>query len=224
MFDFGADGRNEGGEDGQNHKGLVTFDRSYKKDAFYVYKAWLSDEPFVHLAGKRYVDRVEDVTKVTVYSNQPSVELFANGVSLGIKEADDHFFRFEVPNVGETTLVAVTGDCRDESINRKVSEPNKAYILQEKGAILNWWDIIEIEGQCSLNSRVRNVIASAGMDKTCELLRPILGQCADPRAISSLDSQSVIRMINMLTGMLRIPVTKEQLMDLNEMLNRIPLA
>ena len=110
MFDFGADGRNEGGEDGQNHKGLVTFDRSYKKDAFYVYKAWLSDEPFVHLAGKRYVDRVEDVTKVTVYSNQPSVELFANGVSLGIKEADDHFFRFEVPNDGETTLVAVTGE------------------------------------------------------------------------------------------------------------------
>ena len=54
-----------------NHKGLVTFDRKYKKDAFYAYKAWLSDEPFVHICGKRYVDRVEDVTKVTVYSNQP---------------------------------------------------------------------------------------------------------------------------------------------------------
>lgn len=83
MFDFGADARNEGGENGQNHKGLVTFDRKYKKDSFYAYKAWLSDEPFVHLCGKRYVNRVEDVTKVTVYSNQPVVELFANGVSLG---------------------------------------------------------------------------------------------------------------------------------------------
>ena len=80
MFDFGADSRNEGGENGQNHKGLVTFDRKYKKDSFYAYKAWLSDEPFVHICGKRYIDRVEDVTKVTVYSNQPEVELFVNGV------------------------------------------------------------------------------------------------------------------------------------------------
>lgn len=82
MFDFGADARSEGGEDGQNHKGLMTFDRSYKKDSFYAYKAWLSDDPFVHICGKRYVDRVEDVTKVTVYSNLPEVELFANGISL----------------------------------------------------------------------------------------------------------------------------------------------
>ena len=85
MFDFGADARSEGGEMGQNHKGLITIDRKYKKDAFYAYKAWLSDEPFVHICSKRYVDRVEDVTRVTVYSNQPSVELFANGESLGVQ-------------------------------------------------------------------------------------------------------------------------------------------
>ena len=83
MFDFGADARAEGGENGQNHKGLVTMDRKYKKDSFYAYKAWLSDEPFVHLCSKRYIDRVEDVTKVTVYSNLPEVELFVNGESVG---------------------------------------------------------------------------------------------------------------------------------------------
>lgn len=82
MFDFGADARNEGGENGQNHKGLVTFDRKYKKDAFYAYKAWLSDEPFVHICGKRYTERTEEVTKVTVYSNLPTVELFRNGESI----------------------------------------------------------------------------------------------------------------------------------------------
>jgi len=120
MFDFGADARAEGGENGQNHKGLMTFDRSYKKDAFYAYKAWLNPEPMVHLCGKRYVDRVEDVTKVTVYSNQPTVELFANGVSLGVKEAPDHFFYFDVPNVGQTHLVAVAGELKDESDIRKV--------------------------------------------------------------------------------------------------------
>ena len=66
MFDFAADSRAEGGENGMNHKGLVTFDRKYKKDAFYAYKAWLSEEPCVHICGKRYVDRVEETTKVTV--------------------------------------------------------------------------------------------------------------------------------------------------------------
>lgn len=99
MFDFGADARSEGGENGQNHKGLITFDRKYKKDAFYAYKAWLSDEPFVHIVGKRYVNREQDVTKVTVYSNQKTVELFTIlKVLLGVKKSDDHFFYFDVPN------------------------------------------------------------------------------------------------------------------------------
>ena len=141
MFDFGADARAEGGENGQNHKGLITIDRKYKKDAFYAYKAWLSDEPFVHICGKRYVDRVEDITKVTVYSNQPQVELFVGGESLGVKTAEDHFFYFSVPNVGESTLVAVAGDCRDESCIRKVDTFNEEYRMKEAGAILNWFDI-----------------------------------------------------------------------------------
>ena len=132
MFDYAADGRNEGGMPGQNRKGLVTIDRKYKKDAFYAYKAWLSDVPFVHIGGKRYVDRHEEVTKVTVYSNQPQVELFANGVSLGVKESDDHFFCFDVPNTAKLTqLKAVAGECEDTSEIRKVKEPNPAYIFRK---------------------------------------------------------------------------------------------
>ena len=160
MFDFGADARNEGGENGQNHKGLVTFDRKYKKDSFYAYKAWLSDEPFVHLCGKRYVDRVEDVTKVTVYSNQPEVELFANGVFLGKQTSDVHFFYFDVPNAGETTLVAVAGECKDESRINKVAEPNPAYRMVEKGAIINWFDITAPEGYFSINDKIADIMAT----------------------------------------------------------------
>ena len=223
MFDFAADARNEGGEAGQNHKGLMTFDRKYKKDSFYAYKAWLSDEPFVHLCGKRYVDRVEDVTKVTVYSNLPSVELFAGGVSLGVKEAADHFFYFEVPNIGETKLVAVAGEYRDESVIRKVSEPNPAYRLVEKGAVLNWWDIIEIPGYASLNTKLSKVVAAAGPDKCIEILSPVLGMASRPETLKMLDAMTVLRMINVITGMMRVPVTKEQLMDLNAELNKIKL-
>ncbi len=154
MFDFGADARSEGGENGQNHKGLVTFDRKYKKDSFYAYKAWLSDDPFVHICSKRYVDRVEDTTKVTVYSNLPEVELFANGVSLGKKTAEDHFFYFDVPNVGETDLKAVAGEFTDESHIRKVETFNEEYRLKEQGAIINWFDIETREGYLCLNDKM----------------------------------------------------------------------
>ena len=223
MFDFAADARDEGGEAGQNHKGLVTFDRKYKKDAFYAYKAWLSDEPFVHLCGKRYIDRTEDMTRVTVYSNLPAVELFANGMSLGVKEAPDHFFYFEVPNVGETKLVAVSGEYRDESMIRKVSEPNPAYVLMERGAVLNWWDIIHVEGYADLNTKLATVVEAAGAEKTLELLTPILAEGAYPETLTIMDAMSVLRMINVLTGFMGIPVTKDQLMILNAELNKIRL-
>lgn len=132
MFDYAADGRNEGGMPGQNRKGLVTIDRKYKKDAFYAYKAWLSDEPFVHIGGKRYIDRHEEVTKVTVYSNQPQVELFANGISLGKQTSDVHFFYFDVPNTEKITqLKAVAGECEDISEIHKVSQPNPKYIFKK---------------------------------------------------------------------------------------------
>ena len=132
MFDYAADGRNEGGMPGQNRKGLVTIDRQYKKDAFYAYKAWLSDDPFVHIGGKRYFDRVEDITKITVYSNQPEVELFANNVSIGKQTSNEHFFYFDVPNnVSVTKLRAVAGNCEDISEIHKVSRPNPSYIFRK---------------------------------------------------------------------------------------------
>ena len=157
MFDFGADARAEGGENGQNHKGLVTMDRKYKKDAFYAYKAWLSDEPFVHLCAKRYVDRVEDVTKVTVYSNQPEVELFVNGESIGKKSAPDHFFYFDVKNEGESVIVAKAGELSDEGKIRKVDEMNMDYVLVEKGAIINWFEVDAPEGRFSLNDKIGDI-------------------------------------------------------------------
>ena len=225
MFDFGADGRNEGGENGQNHKGLVTFDRKYKKDSFYAYKAWLNPEPMVWITGKRYIDRVEDVTKVTVYSNLPAVELFANGESLGVKEAEDHFFYFEVPNTGVTHLVAKAGELTDESVICKVAEPNPAYRLVEKGAVLNWWDITEVEGHADLNTKLRNINAAITPAGTAQLLKPLLGDhfASRPEVLCQLDSFSVLRMINLITGAMMIPVTKEQLLELNAELNKIAL-
>ena len=86
LADFAADGRDEGGVPGRNQKGLVNFDRTVKKDAFYAYKAAWSAEPFVHIAGRRYVDRPEETTEVTVYSNQPEVSLWVDGNLVGTQD------------------------------------------------------------------------------------------------------------------------------------------
>lgn len=236
MFDFAADARAEGGENGQNHKGLITFDRKYKKDSFYAYKAWLSDEPFVHLCSKRYIDRVEDVTRVTVYSNLPEVELFANGVSLGKKTADDHFFRFEVENIGETSLVAVAGECRDESVIRKVAEFNEEYRLKEKGAILNWFDITEPEGYLSLNDKISDVMATVRgklifMELAGKMMSSMKKNNKDGEGgfagfklndsmMQMMGGFTVLRMANMV-GMMNISFSKEELLDLNAKLNKI---
>ncbi len=230
MFDFGADSRNEGGENGQNHKGLVTFDRKYKKDSFYAYKAWLSDEKFVHLCGKRYVDRVEDVTKVTVYSNLPEVELFANGKSLGKKSASDHFFYFDVPNVGETALVAVAGEFKDTSKIRKVAEFNNEYRLVEKGAVLNWFDIDAPEGYFSLNDKLSDIMAcpeGAGFVKglAAQMMKGIgnteMGEDAFGGAMMQMMGGFTVLRLTSLMGAANIKFSKEDLLGLNAMLNKI---
>jgi len=238
MFDFGADARNEGGEDGQNHKGLITMDRKYKKDAFYAYKAWLSDDPFVHLCGKRYIDRVEDVTRVTVYSNLPTVELFANGESLGQKTAEDHFFYFDVPNVGETKLVAVAGEFRDESLIRKVEVFNEDYRLKEKGAILNWFDIDAPEGYLSLNDKMSDIISTLQgkmlfMGMAAKFLGGKKGKNGDAPKMEAMGFEinadmmsmmggfTALRLFTLMGGMADIKFTKEQLLDINKKLNKI---
>ena len=237
MFDFGADNRAEGGENGQNHKGLVTFDRKYKKDSFYAYKAWLSDDPFVHICGKRYVDRVEDVTKVTVYSNLPEVELFANGESLGKKAAADHFFYFDVPNKGVTKLLAVAGDCRDESRIVKVDTFNEAYRLKEKGAILNWFDITEVPGHFSLNDKLSDIMGTVrgklliggmmmkmmGSMKGGDKGGKAMGFDITPDMLKMLGGFTMVRLTSLM-GAANVKITKEQLLDLNKELNKIKKA
>ena len=109
LFDFAADGRDEGGKHGENQKGLVTFDRMLRKDAFYLYKAaWNKKEPFVHLCGKRYINRCEDETEIKVYSNQPHVKLYVDGAFVGEQDGET-VFRFRIPRATHTTVCASAG-------------------------------------------------------------------------------------------------------------------
>ena len=244
MFDFGADARAEGGENGQNHKGLVTMDRKYKKDSFYAYKAWLVSpevDPFVHICSKRYIDRVEEVTKVTVYSNLPEVELFVNGESIGKKTAKDHFFYFDVKNVGESAIVAKAGELSDESVIRKVDEMNMDYVLVEKGAVLNWFDVTVIDGRFSLNDKISDIMsclrgklwfASFGMtlkkkmdankkgEKKAGGFEVNLKDAGGSGLMDMMGGFSILRLSSMMS-MMNISFTKEELLKLNKQLNKI---
>ncbi|MBR4062366.1 MAG: glycoside hydrolase family 2 protein, partial [Clostridia bacterium] len=247
MFDFGADARAEGGENGQNHKGLVTMDRKYKKDSFYAYKAWLVSpevDPFVHLCSKRYIDRVEDVTKVTVYSNLPEVELFVNGKSVGKKTAPDHFFYFDVKNEGESTIVAKAGSLTDEGKIRKVAERNMDYVLREVGAVLNWFDVVEVEGRFSINDKISDIMQSKrgklwfirfGLKLKKKMDAKKKGQKGEKKSggfdvdlkggnmggmMEMLGGFSVLRLSSMM-GMMDISFTKEELLKMHKQLTRI---
>ncbi len=146
LFDFAADGRDEGGKKGENQKGLVEFDHKTRKDAFYLYKAAWSREPFVHLCGKRYVDRAEDRTEIKVYSNCATVALFVDGREVETKSGKT-VFSFTVPITGEHRIEAVSGECRDTMTIRRVDAPNPAYLFR-KQAVINWFDAADYDPSC----------------------------------------------------------------------------
>lgn len=243
MFDFAADARAEGGENGMNHKGLVTFDRKYKKDSFYAYQAWLSDKPMLHICSKRYIDRVEDKVKIKVYSNQDEVELFANGESVGVqKKGEFPFFTFEVKNEGETILTAKAGDLTDESKIRKVDSFNEDYRMKEEGAVINWFEINTPVGYYSVNDTIGDIMGSfrgklAMLKIGAMLLKVLKGDSQpsdEPKKKKSKGASvmgfkpskemlqlgygfTVKRVISMLGG----KFTKEQILKINAILNKV---
>lgn len=147
MFDFAADARDEGGVKGRNNKGLVTFGREVKKDAFFLYKAyWNKDEKFVHVTGRRYVDRPSEKVTLKVYSNCDEVTLRVNGEVVATQSANKIFIFEDVTlKMGENTITALSGDLVDEIILKRVAVPNETYVLVEDDeyegeGVKNWFE------------------------------------------------------------------------------------
>lgn len=147
MFEFGSDARNEGGVKGRNNKGLVTFDRKVKKDSFYYYKAQWSEEKFVHITSKRFVDRVGETTNIKIYSNCEDVVLWVNGVRFGEKNSINGVFCFDnVPlSMGDNLIKAISScGCIDEAKIIRVESPNESYIYKSKSQrgnrVIHWFE------------------------------------------------------------------------------------
>ena len=143
MFDFGCAARNEGGVAGRNNKGLMTIDRKTKKDSYFVYQAYWSKQPMVHIAGRRHAQRAGETTEIKVYSNQDTVVLYVNGKEVGQQTAH-RVFKFNVAlEEGFNTILAVAGDVKDSITLEKVEKEPDCYTLPEfnerQEGVANWF-------------------------------------------------------------------------------------
>lgn len=235
MFDFAADARDEGGVQGRNNKGLVTYGRKTKKDAFYLYKAFWNPEPMVYVAGRRFADRAPEERNVTVYTNQREVTLFVNEVEIETKTVVDHVAVFE--NVflksGANTVTARAGELEDTIILNGVAEHNPEYTLPdiaEAMAAGNWFDEVAddeeseeievIEGYYSLEDTNEELLSNEECEK---LIKAWLMKNKNLTMASMLSTLRSMMGFGKLPEILEMTggATKKQLAQLNRMLNKI---
>lgn len=145
MFDFGCAARDEGGVAGRNNKGLMTMDRKTKKDSYYIYQAYWSKEPVLHLCGRRYAQRAGGTTEIRVYSNHPRVALYLNGKLVEEKSADKVFVFRAALEEGQNIVTAVSGDLKDSMTLEKVEKEPAIYVLPEVNeraeGVANWFKL-----------------------------------------------------------------------------------
>ena len=154
LCDFGSANRDEGGKQGQNQKGLVTIDRKIKKDAFYLYKAYWSENPFVKLAGSRFVNRHKEKNTITVLTNLKKLELLVNGESVAKTETVNPMTHFEgiLLSKGENQIVVRGYDAQgnlyeDQMILNYTEEEDKNYQYVKKdegGNVINWFEKFDL--------------------------------------------------------------------------------
>lgn len=205
MFDFAADARDEGGCKGRNNKGLVTYDRKTKKDSFFLYKAYWTEAPMVHICGSRFTDRAPGQRNVTVYTNCPAVTLYLNNRRVGKCRAVDHECVFKNVRLapGDNILTAkAAGAQNDQILLRGVKEPNPDYVLPDgRGNAGNWFDSDGVEhkmefpeGCCSIRDKLGELLdhPEAG-----PMLREMIASMADQVGMG----KSINGMLRMLRSM-----------------------
>ncbi len=225
LFDFGADGRNEGGKNGENQKGLVTFDRSLKKDAFYLYKAyWNKKTPFVHLCGRRYADRTESVTEIKAYSNEKEVAFYVDG-NLYENVKGEYIFTMKLELKGEHKIEARVGEVSDSMEIRKVDTPNPNYSMPTRKEVINWFDTPIDQNFYSVADTVavlrENPQSAAIVDKMMEEGAARHGEVAG----AVKDNPALLRMMGRITLMNLMKqggVDQQSIEQINRILQTIP--
>ena len=231
-FDFAADARNEGGVVGMNNKGLITYDRKLKKDAFYLYKAWWNPEPMVYVAGRRFADRAPEERNVTVYTNCEAVTLVVNGVEVATQNAVDHVVVFE--NVamqdGTNTITAKSGEVADTITLNGVAEHNSDYTLPDIAAAMavgNWFDevadnddsdeIVVVDGYFSIEDTAAELLANEECMKIVKGWFMTQGNLTYASMLTTIRDMMGFYAIRMICG----EATPRQVAQLNRLLSRV---
>lgn len=234
MFDFGSANRDEGGERGKNQKGLVTIDRKIRKDAYYLYKAHWSKEPFVHFAGRRFVNRHKRLNDILIFSNLEHMTVYHNGQLLAEIRSDDPVKSVQAVMLseGDNHLLVEAYDAkgnlyRDEMTLRLVEERDERYVYQppeENKHVRNWFEkfdssnVPEIEfreGYYSINDTIDELYRNS---QAREIFEKYFGNMAEnPRFVPMTSVMSIVKMSKI--SALKIP--KELVAVINDELNKI---
>lgn len=238
MFDFGCDARDEGGVKGRNNKGLMTLDRKLRKDAFYLYKAYWSEEAFVHLCGRRYAQRVGDETTIKVYSNLSKISLYVDGKLFGEQKGNRVFVFEHVPlHDGFTSVTAKAVACVDSMTLEKVAEPNPAYTYidpeddgSDEGAA-NWFnlddyaevtEIVVRDGYFSVKDRIGDIIANSEAAKAVsQVMSAVTGMHVKASMLGIMKDATLEGLSGMMGGKLSEEQAQRAMIQLNEVLNKI---
>lgn len=222
MFDFSSARRNEGGTKGINAKGLVTWDRKTRKDAFYYYKGQWSPTPFLHICGKRHAFRVDEKIAVKIYTNCPRATLTANGTPLGTETNNGNgtvIFENVPLAEGENRITAAWGESQDEAVwNRTDREPEN-YRLPDDGQggnVLNWFLQGEQKEDCF------SILNTAQQIMDCPAAAGVIRE-ALPGLYEVLAAGTVIPMgLTMKSILSRDVKDPEQIQRINKALQEIP--
>lgn len=232
MFDFAADARDEGGCKGRNNKGLVTYDRSTCKDSYFIYKAHWSSDEFVHLCGRRFVQRAPGQRDIKVYSNLSAVTLLVNGVEIATQTGDKVFVFADIAlQDGENTITAKAGNLEDTIVLEGVDTPNEAYNLfepgQNDGQVENWFtdiaadaELVFLPGRYSIQDNLKELMANPA---TAAIVGELLQKMPNKMPVANMES--VLEMIGgfkleMLMSMMgKIP--QEVKIYLNQQLSQV---
>ena len=236
MFDFAADARNEGGVVGRNNKGLVTYDRTTKKDAFFIYKAYWTTEPMVHVAGRRFADRAPEERNITVYTNCDEVTLVVNGVEVATQKAVDHAVVFAnvALNDGANTVTAKAGAVEDTITLNGVAEHNADYTLPdiaEAMAVGNWFDDIAddddseeievIEGYYSLEDTAGELLSNEECFKIIKGWLMQMGNLTLASMLTTLRDMMGFKKLTEFSSSLGGDITQKDFAKLNRQLNKV---
>lgn len=167
MFDFHSGLRKEGGQENINAKGLVTYDRNTRKDAFYYYKAKWSEEKFLHICSKRFVNRAKESIGIKVYTNLGDAVLYVDEKEFGRGRNDGNgrIVFSDVPlHEGENRIKVAAEGLTDECVFVRVDSEDENYRLPGNNAgqaVKNWFlsdDDIVREGYFSLKDTANDLL------------------------------------------------------------------